>query len=76
MPMKDWRVLVSLEYEYRAFRFYRRFMHLLVKRGVRLTSPILCYVSRRLEAHAILIPGLTDLYEHETGKTVVFYRCN
>lgn len=74
--MEDWRVLVSLEYEYRAFRLYRNIIYWLIKKGVRLSSPVLCYLNRKLDRHAIMIPGLKRLYEQQTGRIVVFYKCD
>lgn len=76
LPMKDWRVLVSLEYEWRAFRLYRKAVNWLVKRGMRLSSPILCAIKRKMDNHAILLPELKALYEKQTGRKVVFYKCD
>jgi len=74
--MKEWRVLVSLEYEWRAFRLYRKAVNWLVGRGFRLSSPFLCLVNRKLDNHALLVHGLKKMFEEQTGKVVVFYGCD
>ncbi len=74
--MKEWRVLVSLEYEWRTFRLYRKVINWLIKRGMSLSSPILCYINRRLDIHAVLLPELKTLYESQTGKIIIFYNCD
>jgi hypothetical protein len=74
--MEDWRVLVTLEYEYRAFRLYRNIVYWLIKNGMKLSSPVLCYLNRKLDQHAIAIPGLKNLYERQTGRIIVFYKCD
>lgn len=74
--MKEWRVLVLLEYEWRAFRLYRKFINCLVKKGMALTSPVLCFLSKRLDKHDILITRLKTFYENRTGKIIVFYKCD
>lgn len=74
--MKEWRVLVLLEYEWRAFRLYRKIINLFVKWGMRLSSPVLCFFSKRLDKHDILITKLKRLYENQTGKIIVFYKCD
>ena len=74
--MKEWRVLVLLEYEWRAFRLYRKLINGLVKRGMNLSSPVLCFFSKRLDKHNILISRLKRFYENQTGKIIVFYKCD
>lgn len=71
--MKDWRVLVGLEYEWRLFRFYRKIMNFAIKRGVKLTSPVLCILSKKMDKHGVLVSQLKHSYEIQTGKIVVFY---
>ena len=74
--MKEWKVLVILEYEWRVFRLYRKFMILLVKQGIKLSSPLLCYLSNRLDKHGVLLSAGKDNYERMTGKVIVFYKCD
>ncbi len=72
--MKEWRVLINLEYEWRVFRSYHKVINWLVKRHMSLSSPVLCFLNKKLDYHAMLIPGLKARYEKQTGKIVVFYK--
>jgi hypothetical protein len=72
--MKPWRLVVSLEVEWRVFRFYNSIITSLVNRGVKLTSPILCFLSKRMDKHILLVQTKKTLFEKQSGKTVVFYK--
>jgi hypothetical protein len=72
--MKRWRVLVSLELEWRVFRFYNCIITSLVNRGVKLSSPILCFLSKRMDKHIIKVYSRKNLFEKQSGKIVVFYK--
>lgn len=74
MIMKRWRVLVSLEMEWRVFRFYNRIITVLVNRGIKLSSPILCFLSKRMDKHIMLIYSKKSVFEKQSGKIVVFYK--
>jgi hypothetical protein len=74
--MKEWKVLAHLEYEWRAFRLYRKIINWLVKMKIKLTSPVLCFLSRQLDKHDLLVSNLKHLYERRTGEIVVFYKCD
>jgi hypothetical protein len=74
--MKEWKVLVLLEYEWRVFRLYRKFVNFLVKKGMRLTSPILCILQNKSDKHGVILTKLKCLYEKQTGKKIVFYKCD
>ena len=74
MSMKRWRLLVSLEVEWRVFRFYNNIITLLVHRGVKLSSPILCFLSKRMDKHVIQIHSKKNLFEKQSGQIVVFYK--
>jgi hypothetical protein len=71
--MKTWKILVCLEVEWRILRYYRRLMNLLIKRRLHLSSPPLCFLSKKMDKHGILISSLKMRYENMTGKIVVFY---
>lgn len=71
--MKDWRVLIGLEYEWRLFRFYRKRINRKIQKGATLTSPVLCKLSKKMDKHGILVSQLKRSYENQTGKIVVFY---
>lgn len=72
--MKEWRALVLLEYEWRTFRCYRKLLNRLVKKGMRLSSPVLCFLNKRLDKHGVRLIGLKEDYESRTGKVLVFYK--
>jgi len=70
--MDDWRVLVGLEYEWRTFRLYCN-INWFIRRGMKLSSPILCLLSKKSEKHGLLVSKKKNLYENQTGKVIVFY---
>ncbi len=74
MIMKRWSVLVSLELEWRVFRFYNRIITVLVNRGIKLSSPILCFLSKRVDKHILQIYSKKIIFEKQSGKIVVFYK--
>lgn len=74
--MREWKVLAQLEYEWRAFRLYRKFINWLVKIKMKLTSPVLCFLVKQLDKHHIILSDLKHLYETKTGKIIVFYKCD
>lgn len=76
LTMNKWKVLLLLEYEWRIFRFYRKVLNWLIKRGVRLSSPTLCLVGKKLDKHSTLVSELKHLYEHQTGEIIVFFKYN
>jgi len=71
--MREWRVLVGLEYEWRIFRIYSKLIHWFIKKKLKLTSPILCLLSKKIDKHGISVSEMKHLYENKTGKIVVFY---
>jgi hypothetical protein len=74
--MRVWRVLLLLEYEWRVFRIYRKFVNWLVKRGMKLSSPVLCKIKRRLDKHDINLIELKRIYEKQTGQVIIYYKCD
>ncbi len=74
MIMKGRRLLVSLEVEWRVFRFYNRIINFLVTKGVKLSSPILCFLSSRMDKHVMKVYTSKLLFEKQSGKIVVFYK--
>lgn len=73
---KEWEVLLHLEYEWRLFRYYRKLLHYLVKRKMRLSSPILCFIQKRMDKHSIRLMVTQRLYEQKTGVKIVYYKYN
>jgi hypothetical protein len=74
--MKKWKLLVLLEYEWRVFRLYRKLINWLVRKKFKLTSPVLCFLVKRLDKHGILISKLKYIFETQTGIKLVFYKCD
>ena len=71
--MKEWRVLVNLEYEWRIFRFYGNVLNWFVKNGMKLSSPVLCFLNRKLDKHCLSITDRKNIFEKQTGEVIVFY---
>jgi hypothetical protein len=72
--MKEWRILLSLEFEWRMFRFYRRLVNWLVKRGVRLSSPVLCRINNSLDNFGVSLARHRIRYEAITGEIIQYYK--
>lgn len=73
LTMKEWRVLVSLEYEWRIFRIYRKITNWFIGKGFKLSSRILCALSKKMDKHGVLVSEMKHVYENQTGKIIVFY---
>jgi len=74
--MKEWKLLMQLEYEWRVFRMYRKLVNWLVKNDIKLTSPLLCFLVKRLDKLGINLSNLKYIYESQTGIKLVFYKCD
>jgi hypothetical protein len=72
--MKIWRTLLLLEYEWKVFRIYRKFINWLVGKGMRLSSPVLCKIKSRLDKHYIVLIKLQNRYEKQTGQAISYYK--
>ena len=68
------RMLLTLEYEWLVFRIYRFIIHCLIRKKIKLSSAILCWLNNRLNKHSEIITITKDLYEKKTGKVIVFYK--
>lgn len=71
--MSERRILAHLEYEWRMLRLYRKMINLLVNMKMKLTSPLLCFLSKQADKHDTLVSDLKQYYEKQTGKIIVFY---
>lgn len=69
-------MLILLEYEWRLFRLYRKIVIWLIKKKIKLTSPLLCFLTKRLDKHGIIISELKYIFETHTGIKLVFYKCD
>jgi hypothetical protein len=74
--MKEWKLLVLLEYKWRVFRLHQKILYWLVENNMKLTSPILCFLAKRLDKYGILISRLKYIFETQTGVKLVFYKCD
>lgn len=72
--MKKWRILLRLEYEWKVFRYYRRFLNYLVKKGMKFSSPLLCIISKNVDKHCAIMIKIQKLYEKKTGQVIVYYK--
>ncbi len=72
--MKEWKILLSLEFDWRMFKFYRRLVNWLVRRGIRLSSPILCLVNNGLDNYGVSLARLRSYYENMTGEIIQYYK--
>lgn len=74
--MREWKLLMLLEYKWRIFRLYRKLLNYLLERRVSLTSPVLCFIAKKLDEYGMLISRLKCNYEMQTGVKLVFYKCD
>lgn len=72
--MEQWRILLSLEFEWRMFKFYRKLVNWLVRRGIRLSSPILCLINNKLDNYGVLLARHRSSYESMTGEIIQYYK--
>ncbi len=72
--MKEWRILLSLEYEWRVIRVFRKLINWLVKRRMKLSSPILCSINRRLDHQMVKLAFHQRLYESLSGQIIMYYK--
>ncbi len=72
--MKQWRILLSLEFEWRMFKLYRKLVNWLVKRGIKLSSPILCLVNNMLDNYGVSLAEHRRRYESLTGEIIRYYK--
>lgn len=71
---KEWRILLLLEFEWRVFRIYRKLINWLVRRRMRLTSPILCWINKCLDNCSVVMFRNRQSYEQLTGQIIRYYK--
>jgi len=74
--MNEWKLLLLLEYKWRIFRLYRKMINWLLKKKVKLTNPLLCFLAKKLDKHGLVLSNLKYNYENQTGIKLVFYKCD
>lgn len=72
--MKEWRILLILEFEWRVFRIHRKLLHWLIGNGMKLNSPILCSINRSLDNHVVILTQNRERYEQLTGQIIQYYK--
>ncbi len=72
--MKEWKILLVMEFEWRIFRVQRKLINWLVGKGLKLNSTILCFVNRSLDKHVVALTKNRFLYEQSTGQIIQYYK--
>lgn len=72
--MKEWRLLLSLEIDWRMFKLHRKLINWLVKRGMKLSSRVLCLVNRGLDSYGVSLARNRRYYENMTGEIIHYYK--
>lgn len=72
--MKEWRLLLLLEFDWRMFKIHRKLINWLVKRGMKLSSPILCMINRSLDNYGVELARQRHIYESITGQVIQYYK--
>ncbi len=72
--MKEWRILLSLEFDWRMFKLHRKLINWLVGRGMKLSSPVLCLVNRGLDNFGVSLARNRRYYETITGEIIQYYK--
>jgi len=72
--MREWRILLLLELEWRMFKVHRRMINWLVRRGMKLSSPILCMINRQLDNCGVSMARQRNQYESITGEVIKYYK--
>jgi hypothetical protein len=71
---KEWRILIFMELQWRVFRFIRKLVNWLVRKKVRLTSPILCRMNQCLDHCSVILFRNKQAYEQITGHIIRYYK--
>ncbi len=72
--MREWRLLLLLEFDWRMFKIHRKLINWLVKRGMKLSSPILCMINRSLDNYGVALARQRHIYESITGQVIRYYK--
>lgn len=72
--MKEWKLLMLLEFEWRIFRIQRKLINWLVGKGIKLSSGILCFINRRLDHFMVSLTENRHQYEKITGQIIQYYK--
>lgn len=67
-------IIFQLEYEWRVVRFYRKIINWLVKKKIKLTSPVLCKMKNNMDKHYFILYDIQKSYELRTGETIRYYK--
>lgn len=72
--MREWRILLLLEFQWRMFKVHRRMINWLVGKGMKLSSPVLCMINRRLDNCGVSMARQRNRYESITGEVIKYYK--
>ncbi|MDF2610336.1 MAG: hypothetical protein K0R92_1810 [Lachnospiraceae bacterium] len=72
--MKEQKIIVQMEYKWRALRFYRKILHCMIKCKVKYTSSSVCYISKKINNYYVDLVELQMRYEECTGSIIKYYK--
>ncbi len=72
--MREWRILLVLELEWRMSRIQRKLINWLVGKGIKLNSKILCLINRSLDNRLVILTENSHRYEQITGQIIQYYK--
>lgn len=71
--MKELKLLLLLEIEWRIFRIQRKLINWLVGKGFKLNSKILCFINDSLDNYVVALAENRHQYEQITGQIIQYY---
>jgi hypothetical protein len=74
--MKELKLLLLLEIEWRIFRIQRKLINWLVGKGFKLSSKILCFINNSLDNYVVALAENRQEYEQITGQIIQYYNHN
>ncbi len=72
--MKELKLLLLLEFEWRMFRVQRKVINWLVGKGFKLSSRILCFINHSLDNYMVALAENRHQYEQITGQIIQYYK--
>lgn len=74
--MKMHMIVLRMECNWRIFRLLRKLLNYMVRKGMRLSSFIVCLFSRLLDNCYADLLRCKEIYEEEIGVKITFYKRN
>ncbi len=72
MEIRNWLIL-KMEYKWRSYRFFRRMLNYMIKKGMRYSSTLVCLVNRIDDNQLADLMELKSKYERDTGVRIEYY---